>query len=230
MNPTEISILYLSIGSAVGAHSFFKSDRSVRQRRRVRTKVMAVVLLWPVYLLILFFQKLAGLFPKSIFVEPSQSDSSDSQKLILLQKRLESMIDSDIGTNDLYAWREVLTRYAGLSLSSAYPAAAIRPGLLSLGSSASASTQQICLNRRNRERLLKHRNGARTDFLRTYARLLESADDPEKAGRTALEFAKLLKDDEAVSEIDFMLTGLKQTLRAIPVDQLENRTWIPQRQ
>jgi len=230
MTLPDIAIVYLSVGSAVGAHHYFKSDRAIRKRRRVRASVMLVVLLWPPYLLFLAYRRLSNRLSKSKFAEIPQSDSFIRPDIRALQRQLESFLVSDDRGIELFSWRNTMVRYAGLMTAASKESRVERIDFLELDPTPSIDTQHICLNRRNRERLLRHRNSARTEFLSMLSLLLENAESSKKAGRTAIEFAKLLNDEEAIFWITKILDSIKQNRRAIPVKEMENRTWIPQEQ
>lgn len=230
MNLSEVAIIYFSIGAAVGTHYFFKANRVERRRRSVRAKVMSVVLVWPMYLLYAAFKSVnkGSLF--QVFASSPSLDSNNEHEVRIARKHLESMLPPGSETVGLYSWRETLDRYAGLSLADAQPFESRSFELLRHVRGSIQKTQVICLNRRNRERLKSHRNSARNEFLSSFARLFTVADDPGKAGIAAVEFVKLLNDDEAAIRIEHLVADLMQIRREIPVRELENRSWIPQEQ
>lgn len=230
MNPSEAAVIYFSIGAAVGAHYFFKADRIERRRRSVRAKVMTVVFFWPAYSIYAAFNSLIKEDLLGYFASAASSDSKNIAEIRCAQKNLEALLPGGSETNGLYAWREILDRYSGLSLADAVPFEPQSFEFLQYARSPVQKTQVICLNRRNRERLTLHRNSARNEFLTSFAHLLTIADNPDKAGLAAVEFAKLLNDDEAAIRIEQLVADLKQTRLAMPVRELENRTWIPQEQ
>ncbi|MDH3492685.1 MAG: hypothetical protein OEM82_03980 [Acidobacteriota bacterium] len=230
MNPSEAAIIYFSIGAAVGAHYFFKANRIERQRRMIRAKVLSVTMLWPGYALWVTLGRFERRYLTNFFAFSPFLDSKNHLELRIARKNLESLLAKASETAGLFSWRETLDRYTSLSLAAADPFESRRFEILRHSPNAMQETQVICLNRRNRERLKLHRKNACNEFMNSLARLLTISENPGKAGIAAVEFAKLLNDEEAANRIEQLVADLKQTRRSSPVRELENRTWIPQEQ
>lgn len=219
----EFSTLYLSIGSAAGAHSYFSTAGS-RPLRALAA--LAGTIFWPVYLLFTAaVQRTKVSSSKRFFDEFPETDSFQENYAPRLRE-LETLMTSEISGEELFLFRDTLARYAGLTLAAGSSHNFTEFPLITLFGGKNHEIQAICHTRRNRNALNRHRINARTEFLNLIRGLLPASGDPGKAGAAALAFAKLLNDAEAESVIRKQLDRLPQIPRTISVPAMESSKWI----
>jgi hypothetical protein len=185
---------------------------------------------WPVRLGHLLISRSPRTILEDLFDEGVYSDSSFEKSLTSLLKELEQKIVPVRGTVPLFIWRDVVSRYSGLSAALLFESVNPNPEILRITQNDVQTNQRICLARRNRLLLRKHRSQARQDYLKTLCALAPNAPDPQAVFETGMRFCDLLRDGQASESISVISREFAQTETSISVKELERRTWIPQEQ
>jgi hypothetical protein len=227
MQISEFAILYISIGVAFGTHKFLST---FRQMPNWFFSCVIATLVWPVTF-VFALKKIhsVGLI-NIIFAKNMVSDSSFEKSLATKQKLLEVSLKPGSGTIPLFLWREVVARYTGLSTALQVGGENAEFELTHLGDSDAHENQQICLARRNRNRLRQHQNSAREDFLTLFRTLASNSSKPNEAVDAALSLINQLNDEIALDRIERFPKTLQQTGQEFSVKNMENGSWIPQEQ
>lgn len=223
MNLTELTIIYLACGAPVGVYHFLSN----RHRKDTSwLKSFFAALLW----IPLCAQLLLVRITKALMQHRNITNFAITEEMAAIddsKKVFEDFISRKLFAVSLFELREVIDRYAGLTNARnskvEYPAKHEKE-LFRIGNDEYTDVSAVCLNRRNRKRLLFHQSEARKDFLKLLGELL-TYGEAKKLGKHAIEFAKLLKDDEASASIKNLLKHFPQIAPARTVKELEKALW-----
>lgn len=225
MRFVEFAVLYFSMGSAFGAHRFIVT------RARVVTRFMfaaSAAAFWPAILLSASIRAVVhGIVVRGF--DLNQESDSFTADLSFAQRDLEKALTENSRGGDLFRLRDTLTRYKGLTLADHSTGHGNKTRLSDVTDNSGDQLHRICLARRNHNRLSRHRNNARAEFIETVVDFVLTSGQPERAGSAALNYATLLEDTEAVAILREHLAGLRQTRRRNSVLGMENNTWLPQK-
>lgn len=233
MNIADFIVIYLACGAPVGVYYWLEKRTDLSAHK-----------LWPGTLFRFFFWFffLGRLVAENLFL-PSATDRPvrhtsflQEKRIDALQKQFEILLRNRPDRTDrqrmgpalsVYEFREILQRYTGLTL-----AAKVRDedesgcnDLFSLSGHPDAELAQICLNRRNRNHISFHQRKARLDFLRIIGQLTGTVADNDSLGRLAIEFARVLNDQEAAARLSEMIENIQQTGEKTHVKPAEEELW-----
>lgn len=224
MTLVEFSILYCSIGSAFGAHRYYFQMGGKLKRLLA---VLSAVTFWPALVIHVFIKKTCPAYLPIVFEKIRLPDSIGASKIIK-HRELELTLTQGFSGDDLYRFRYTIERYKALTLADNASEATSDRTLLEFAPGPSNDVQRICLARRNRNILRRHRTNARMDFVESAVRCIQRAAKPQKTRAAAIRLAKLLNDPEAVSMLREHAEISSQTYQSISVTNMESGTWKPQ--
>jgi hypothetical protein len=223
MNLLEIFIIYLSAGAPFGVHFFFQNRyRSVPSI--ILLKSFLTVFVWIPYALRLLNAYITeNIFTALAFARVDGLVSTKRKKLDQAQKRLLRILTLAGTDISLFEIREVLERYAGLTIARQNFPEDAEPELLKSVNHQNLRIGGKCFQRRNRFRLEKHQILASKDFLN----LLRSVSQKEKKKLrpAALYFVKLLDDTETFRAVEKLFDATQQTKKGFAVKSREIEVW-----
>jgi hypothetical protein len=230
MNLYDFLIIYLACGAPLGVY-YFLQNRKTPNFERLRLKTVLNFLFWIpfAYRLLQKSKILQGAF-RNIFDHHSALDAEAEKNIYAIRKRLEKIyLESNLKLS-IYEVREILDRYAGLTLECQFEhinsqTARTKSGIFQITGHKNAELAVICLERRNRKRLLLHQTEARRDFLHLLSELFDSGSELKSLESAAIEFVTLLKDAAARKTIEKMFDFRTQTEKAANVKNAETEIW-----
>ena len=133
-----------------------------------------------------------------------QADSKKRSKIDEFEKFFSNYLLKNEIKISLFDFRETFERYVGLtfSLSESDEGIPVENEFFRIVQHKNVKLGQICLQRRNRLRLLTHQNIAREDLLKIFAGMHSGVVDSKKLEFSAVEFFKLIEDLEAGNLLD----------------------------
>lgn len=231
MNTFDLLIIYFSFGSPFAVSSYI-ANRTLAIKKR-SALALFVFLFWPGTA----FLELKRVISKN-FVSRNNSlnkrnmDSMVENKIAKLCAGLDAKIGETAFPAFLYEFRTILDRYVGLSLAlcaSDNRNRSAAANLIEISDHPRADLGNICIDRRNHQRLRSHMENARIDFIGAVQKLSESCKDPENILVTACQLASILNDGETAFEFNAALVTTQQNQREVFVGSLEKEVWTPQR-
>lgn len=223
MDLTEFFLIYLSCGSPLGVY-FFIQNRKRLSRFQLWLKFLFTVFVWIPYA----YQLLNDF-------ATSKKEIAESKRILLLNEELKT-IQKNLTTIELkssikislFEVREVLERYAGLSLANRSNNETFRNPEYEIFRISLRQNSQVaarCLHRRNLQHLNFHQSLARKDFLRLVGKLSLSVRDKTRLEILARDFVGLLKDQTAQIEIEKLFNSPAQIVEKIPVNHPGRDVW-----
>ena len=164
MTPAELLIIYLAAGAPFGVYAFFdQADRSANLHITLPILKFAV---WPVFAVQLIIREISGRFSNS-----SSRIASSRQNRAEQAEKLRLDITSTVVFENNRERRKLLDefeRFAGITAAVSEAEQNGKPStpiVLEAGGHPSPSLGAKCILRRNRARLLEHRNRAFEGFV-----------------------------------------------------------------
>ena len=179
------------------------------------------MILWPAYGLALLYPSFTSLVTSSEFVHDGEPDSAlftNAQNLLVGLKGLLSTLPRTQAAKN-YA---VYERYAelGLILSSSYSQSPKFHDLLAAAGHPNGRIGGRCLERRNREDVLKHQRSARSGVVDLVQTL---SSDQEMVRKTVFDLLGLLDTDTQTDRLGLRPAGVMvEQWKNIEVPSLEN--------
>lgn len=202
MTISELLVIYFSAGAPVAVY-FYLQNRAQPNRKKIWRLTVFTFLFWiPAAARLLFANEI---FRKNNFPDCALEFSppvESEEKLRLLQKRLEKILQSSGGAYSVFEFRETLERYVGLTLAAHAATGDGNEEFFLVSKNKNHALAARCLARRNLERLQFHRISARADFLQAISLLSDGVSDKREIARTAREFAKVLEDYEMENAVE----------------------------
>jgi hypothetical protein len=230
MNLYDFLIIYLACGAPFGVY-YFLLNRKTPKFKHLRLKSVLNFLVWIpfAYQLLRKSDILRRVFNKTFAQNPAL-DADAEKNIYAIRKRLEKIYLESRLKLSIYEAREIFERYAGLTLECQFEhinsqTAQTKNGIFEITGHKNAELAAICLNRRNRKRLLFHQTEARRDFLHLLSELFDYGSDLENLKTAAIEFATLLKDTEARASIEKIFGFETQIEKASNVKSAETEIW-----
>lgn len=214
MTLTDILIIYLACGAPFGVYYF----SGHRHQKFAWLKSLQVAFFW------IFF----AIRILKISIPFEAYDSEKEVRLEKIKKNFEDLFRANRFNFPLFEFREILDRYAGLTLANRDEYERPTDKELEFSSLTGRKNDFLaaeCLNRRNRKRLSFHQSLARRDFLRMAGVFFASAADKNELGDLLIEFVTLLDDAEARSAIIKIITPVTQSEKVFAVKNAENDLW-----
>ena len=222
MSLLDLTIIYLTCGAPFGVYYYLAN----RFTKHIWIKSIFVLFLWfPFAIRLLISHITKELREREYSVK--FHEQQEAKELEKAKKDFETFLPQNDHLVSLFEFREIIERYAGLTLAKNLDAAVPAKNdkeLFKINGRKNIEISSVCLNRRNRATLLSHQRDARTDFLRILDELFEIGGD-KKLGKHSFEFVKLLKDDEALASINSLLKNTLQIAHDKPVKELEKDLW-----
>ena len=153
----DFTIIYLACGAPISVE-YVLQFRSPLSLATISYTVLRL-LIWPIFAIDLIRQKLLSL------KFGSDSRSVIAHELGLIRTHLESILSFRSTTTQIFEYRELFDRYTGLNIEAA--ALAIDTGvseLLMLEGHPNTGLAKICIERRNRDKISRHRGIATQQF------------------------------------------------------------------
>ena len=216
MTISDYMIIYLSAGAPFAVFAFLQMSDAPLVRRILTAA--GTMLVWPAAAAIWIVRRFRG-------IEPFGFESADKNcRIHNIANRLERSIVGNGSAVSLYEWREIYERYTGLSFAIAEAEGNSDDNeLFEVAGNKNGKLGTVCLNRRNRNRLIFHHTQARNDFLDA---LIRAKCDGDAFG-LALELATLLDDADAAADLKSMRGPLEQNPGRTPVIDMEQEVWNP---
>jgi hypothetical protein len=185
----ELTVIYLAAGAPFGVHHFFKM-RGRSMTNRIAGALLHFVLWVPFSVIYLV----------SLLKKETKDDSS-ARKLLELQTELEAACKDRV---PVFEARRILERYVGLrSLSMPQSIEAAKDiTIFDLADHPNVALAEICINRRNRERISLHQTNAAQDIVSLKNRLVHDNDTGENIIPIFSRIAELLNDSDIILELE----------------------------
>jgi hypothetical protein len=211
----NLLIIYLACGSPFGVYQLTRDSGTTTSADRLL--VIASFLFWPIFLVILLYERLS----------PTKVSSRD--RIEKIRCEIESLAFGNGSTSSLFEFREVFYRYAGLVEASSATADSVSVELFEISQHDKSATASKCLSRRNREKVEFHKTIARNEFVDLISGLisLESSHGP-KVLSLAVDLATELNDDPATDELR-TLTGHFPSPQESLINEQGQNLWKPKR-
>ncbi|HEY0426203.1 MAG TPA: hypothetical protein VGC76_00225 [Pyrinomonadaceae bacterium] len=230
MNLYDFLIIYLACGAPFGVY-YFLQNRKMHEFEYLRLKSILNFLFWlPSAVRLLRKNGDLQNFFRNNFGGERSLDAKTEKNICLAQKRLEKIFLESRAKLSIYEFREIINRYVGLTVTSQFEhktaqTARTKNDLFQISGHKNNSLAAVCLERRNRKRLLFHQRQARVDFLKVLAELFDSGSDRENLETAAIEFATLLNDAEALGALEKLFKREAQTGETANVKNAETEIW-----
>jgi len=197
MNVTDLIIIYLACGSPFGVYQITK-----RQPARSGVEWLKIVLsflLWPVYL--------ADLLIGRIFNSRERADEDRRYRIEEIRLDIEHLAFSGEPISLLFEFREVFSRFTGLSDAVNAPNARSTKEIFAVTDHDNKLLGSRCLDRRNAKRLAFHRALARNEFVDLLSRLTIDVLVRIDLATLGTELAEHLQDPDLKADLTSLLAG-----------------------
>lgn len=223
MNLTDFIVIYLACGAPFGVYYFFQ-NRARHEPRSLWLKTFLNFVFWIPFAVRLMLNR-KPIQPSFVF-----ESNSSAAGLQTSFKQLESILrDSDLKIS-VYEFREVLERYIGLTTAAQAESAPDQATteIYRIAENAQIELGAICLQRRNRQRLIRHQTEARRDFLQIIKQLLDVAANEKILVSSAINLVEILDDRAARIELEKIFARRAQTAAERNVSNTEKDLWKPE--
>lgn len=214
-------IIYLACGSPFGVYYFtnLRNDLSPRS-------ILIVVfrfLVWPISLI--------GLLRMKLFSTNELAEAILDKKISYIREELEDIAFSDAAASSIFDFREIFSRFAGLTRElEANGTTQPMHEILEISGHDNSTLAAACLDRRNRERLMFHRTQARNDFVDLVSNLANGSPNGDRIAGLALALAELFNDPESAEDLSVLLSKSGQELKGTDVSDFQKDVWKPRTQ
>jgi len=231
MNSIDFFIIYLAGGAPFGVYYFLK-NRTQPDVKLLGLKSFLNFLFWIPLALHLLKQNLLVKSYSADLDRITVSNAERGKRIGALQKEIEGLlIESELEVS-IYEFREIVERYVGLTLVAAVDDAEINveheKNFYLIAAETNIELAAACLNRRNRQRLLRHQINAREDFLRLVRQILKFGANQAALEHSAVALAETVKDSEAQTGLEKMFAASLQIETRAAVRKLEVDLWKPE--
>ena len=214
MTVSDYIIIYLSAGAPIAVFAYLQRTSIFPARRFIYSAV--ALLIWPVIACVWIYNRFAD-------NTETQKQAVD-RKLQNIRNRIEETMRRDGAVIPIHEWRQIFERYTGLSLAIAeVEVNSDAHELFEVAGNKNGKLGTVCLNRRNRSRVIFHHTEARNDFLDALIRAGRGRDSLD----LAIELATLLDDAEALADLAAMAGRTEQKPGKTPVIDMEQEVWNP---
>lgn len=229
MNLIDFLVIYLAVGAPFAVSYFLRNRRRSEKSFAFWLKIFAVFVFWlPFAVFSLYNSKNFFRFFKPNYIKNLLTNDS-SRELSQIQKQIENILLKSGLPVSTFDYRETVERYVGLTTACEVSVSNnFESEIFYIAKTDNSKLGSICLQRRNRIKLVRHQSGARLDFLRIVERILESSSDAKLLQEASFKLAKILKDETAQEELEKMFSQKLQTEKLSSVKPTENELWKPQ--
>ncbi len=228
MNLIDLIIIYLACGAPFGVY-FYLQNRVRSKSNYLWLKTTLAFVFW-ISFAVLIIRKSKSF--KKLFIpdfnKKRLTDGWIEEKLYLIQKAIEKIIFESNLEMSLFEFRQTIERYVGLTLSLKSNNVNVteqEKEIFRAGEIKNIEIASICLQRRNRKRLIFHQTRARQDFLQITKSLFDSISDTNKFENSVTEFVNLLSDLTAQESLEIIFSTNLQTDNLQSVKQSEKVVW-----
>ncbi len=227
MNRIDFLIIYFSCGAPFAVYYFLQNKTGSKTVFFWLLNALVWTFWLPFALFLLF--KNRRVLSNLDFLKTSADVSEKERKIYQSQKRIEKiLLESELEIS-IFDFRETAERYAGLTMAAQNePDKDWGKELFRAANIEKQELGKICLQRRNRKRLVFHQTEARQDFLQIIKQLTDSISDMETLERSSLEMIGLLNDSAARETLEKMFAENMQTGKVQNVEYSEKDLWNPQ--
>ncbi len=231
MNFTDLLIIYFSIGAPFGVYSYFQNRSELYQNDSLLKAVFPFLFWFPTAFELLKNKTFSRNTVSASGYKERFTASAEETKLYSVQKQLEKKFQKSSCKISIYEFREILERYAGLTIACKNQnSAAGDTGseFFKIAQNKNVELAAKCFDRRNRARLFFHQSSARQDFLQLTTSLFTAVSDKHGFAELASEFADLLEDAQARNEIEKMIVENSFAEKHFALKSLETNLWKPE--
>jgi hypothetical protein len=228
MNLRDFFIIYLACGAPFGVYYFLQN------RNRLETKILWLKSLirfvfWiPLALQMVARKSLFTNLYSNNFDKTSNLDAKKEFKIDEIKKSLENFLTEAKIKFSIFEFREIFDRYVGLTEEINNEAAETSPPekeVFRITNHTNKNLAEICLHRRNRNRLSFHQKLARRDFFEAIGKFTGKIAAPQNLFNKISELADMLNDSEAQILLEKLSKESLQTEEKLNVRNLENELW-----
>ena len=214
MNLRDLFIIYLACGAPFGVY-YFLQNRNELETKLLWLKSFLRFVFWIPFAVRMVARTslLKNLYNNS-FDAASESDAKKEVEIEEIKKSFENIFARKSFLFSIYELRETFDRYVGLSFEVQAENIEISPAeteIFRITNHDNKKLAEICLNRRNRKRLVFHQKLARRDFFEILKKIAENSENRQNLFETVLKLAVLLNDSEARKSIEILLQKSLQT-------------------
>jgi hypothetical protein len=223
MNISDLFIIYLACGAPCAVY-FLLQNRKKLSSKNLWLKSFLTLVVWIPYAFVLLNDFATRRKQRRRLKEKSALE----EKLARLQKQLLQFHFDSAPEQRIFEFREVLDRYAGLTLACNSIDQTPNPAESEFFRIALRENSHVaaeCLRRRNQSRLKFHQNSARKDFLKIILELKSSVTETELLKAKAIEFVEMLNDAEARQNLEEIFIETLQRRDKTTVQNLEKEVW-----
>ncbi|MBS1793778.1 MAG: hypothetical protein JSS81_07985 [Acidobacteria bacterium] len=167
-------------------------------------------------------------FYKTGFDKSAFPDSKIETEIEKIKRFFENLLPAGRSAPSIFDFRETFERYVGLSFEiqteNPEPSTSEQE-FYRITNHQQKELGEICLNRRNRNRLAFHQKLARGDFFLIFEKLVAAAPDKQPLFEQAAELFRLVDDNEALDRIGRPAPAPAQTTGNETVNDLGKEKW-----
>jgi hypothetical protein len=220
MRVSDYIIIYLSLGAPFAVYFFLQSADVAIKRRLINSLI--TLFAWPVFATT---RMVLTLGKDSFWLTRTGREEILDEKIRIIRNEIEEHIRETQPICLLYEWRDAFERYTGLAKAVAQSQnETAEMELFAIGENKNGKLGTVCLNRRNRNRLIFHLTHARNDFVDVLMQIID-LDAEGAVLRRAIELSEVLEDADATRELTAMLVRPEQNSGKVPVINLEQEVW-----
>ena len=224
MNLTDFFIIYFAAGAPFAVYYFFQR-RANLPTPRLLAKTLFVFVCWLPFAV----KTLRKSQRRRIFQTVLHGEARRESEINRLQKQIErgfSVADSPFSIFDL---REIFARYIGLTAAVAHETGAgeREKEIFRAADAGHFAVGAICLERRNRLRLIRHQTEARADFVNLIEKMSADAkaENPGDIRTAALAIADCLDDSATRANLEKTPPVRPQNAAPSSVNYSEKDLW-----
>jgi hypothetical protein len=228
MNLPDLLIIYLACGAPYGVYYFLQNRDQPLTAILWLNSLLRFVFWIPFALQMVARTSLIANLYENGFDKSNGSDAEKERKIEEIKRFLEKKVSQNKLSPSIFEFREVFDRYVGLSVEVQNTVEEISLGekeIFRLTDHTNKKLGEICLNRRNRLRLVFHQKLARRDFFEICRKLFEISPDWPKTIDQAVRLAALLNDFEARRMFENLSSESLQSAAPANVKNVEQEIW-----
>ena len=215
-------IIYLALGAPFAVYNLLQNRKRPAAQKWISATV-AFIFWIPLAVRVLHRElKVHGY--ASELAARDEIDAQRDEKIRAIGDRLKDLLMANGSTISVFNYRDVFDRYVGLTLATRRENTNSHSNDTELFEIAGCLNTELaakCLNRRNAIRLERHQTEARRNFLMMIEMSLTENEHSGDAAGKALELAKLLDDEPAVS----LLTKMELRAGGNGINRSEGDLW-----
>lgn len=228
MNLNDLIIIYLACGAPFAVY-YFLQNRNFQETKILWLKTLFRFVFWiPFAFRLVARRHLFTNLYSNEFDRKSNSDAKKEAEIFSIQKQFENNLRDNHPKLSIFEFRETFERYTGLTLelqNGSEEIAAREKEIFRVTNHQNKKLAEICLHRRNRQRLIFHQNLARRDFFEVLGQLTKTTVEKQSLYEKAFKLVSLLNDSEAQKTLEELNKQSLQTQEKTNVRNLEKELW-----